>query len=175
MEQWRNIPGTNGLYQISIDTKEGLCRSLYNGKPRVLSNNLRKGRIFWRIRGKYWQAARWIAITYPELVCNDYFEGAEIDHIDTDPNNNNPSNLRWTDRSGQMKNKLTRQHLKTSNTNNKKISKQVAQMTDDGDIIAVYPSTKEAERQTGISSSSISRCCNGILYKHSGGYRWQWR
>lgn len=175
MEEWRNIPNTNGLYQISIGTKEGLCRSLYNGKEKVLSNKLRNGRVFWRINGKYWQAARWIALTYPELVNNEYFEGAEIDHIDTDPNNNAPDNLRWVDRRGQMKNTLTSKHLSIANTNNKKISKEVVQLTDDGAIVGIYPSIREAERQTGYSSSSISRCCNGILYKHCGGYIWQWK
>ena len=40
-EEWRDIPGFEGLYQISIDTKEGRCRSLNfnrSGKVKELSN-----------------------------------------------------------------------------------------------------------------------------------------
>lgn len=119
-EKWREVPGTDGWYEISIDTKEGRCRSWKNKyglrkEPYYLSNKPdKKGYIYWRMSVNgvaiVHQAARWIAITFPELVQNEYFEGAEIDHIDTDRTNNNPSNLRWTDRAGQMNNPLTKIH-----------------------------------------------------------------
>lgn len=32
---------------------------------------------------------------------------------------------------------------------------------------------KEAERKTGINSSSIGRVCNGIR-KTAGGFHWKW-
>lgn len=97
-----------------------MCRSLWckhgwRKEPYYLSTIPdTKGYIYWCIpvdgtRVTH-QAARWIAMTYPELVQNEYFEGAEIDHIDTNTVNNHPSNLRWVDRSGQMSNPLTRIH-----------------------------------------------------------------
>ena len=52
-------------------------------------------------------------------------------------------------------------------------SKLVLQYTKDLKFIAEYQSTIEAERQTGIASSSISRCCNGIL-KSAGGSVWRY-
>lgn len=122
MEEWRDVPGFNGKYQIDISTKAGRCRSInFNrtGRVKELTNNINKdGRLYWHLsfKGKAYnqQAAVWIAITYPELVENEYFEGAEIDHIDTDTLNNHPSNLRWVDRTGQMNNPLTKQHLSES-------------------------------------------------------------
>ena len=36
----------------------------------------------------------------------------------------------------------------------------------------VYPSTMEAERQTGIYQSNITKCCNGKR-KSAGGFHWQ--
>lgn len=115
---WRNVPGFEGKYQISIDTKEGKCRSINpkTGKVFILKNTAdkRDGRIYWKfyseLTGESQQAARWIALTYPELVQNEYFEGAEIDHIDTDPTNNHPSNLRWVTRKENMNNPLTLIH-----------------------------------------------------------------
>lgn len=123
---WRTVPGSEGKYEISIDTPEGMCRSLWykNGwrkEPHYLSTNSdKKGYIYWGIQVDgnriTRQAARWIALTYPELVQNEYFEGAEIDHIDTNTVNNHPSNLMWVDRVGQMNNKLTRIHNSISHT-----------------------------------------------------------
>lgn len=71
MKEWRSVPGFEN-YQISIDTPEGICRSLnlYAHKaPIFLSNkpSNRDGRISWVLRkgGKSIckQAAKWIAIT----------------------------------------------------------------------------------------------------------------
>lgn len=117
MTEWRKVPGFE-RYEISIKTKEGECRSLNyrrTGKTKVFSNVKNScGRVNWRLykdnNGYLQQAAVWIALTYPELVENEYFEGAEIDHIDTDPLNNHPSNLRWVTRKGNQNNPLTRKH-----------------------------------------------------------------
>lgn len=119
MEEWRDVPGFEGLYQISISTKEGKCRSMsyhQTGKTKELSNKPNKtfNRIYWGLCKdgvtKKPQAAVWIAITYPELVENEWFPGAEIDHIDTDRLNNHPSNLRWVTRKTNLSNPLTVKH-----------------------------------------------------------------
>lgn len=186
MTEWRDVPGYEGLYQISIDCKEGRCRSLdYNhtGNIKELSNTPHKidNRIYWSLfkDGKRVnsQAARWIALTYPELIENKYFEGAEIDHKDTNPMNNHPSNLRWTTRSGNMNNPLTRKHNSNSHKgiflNHIAFSKEVLQYAKDGTLVATYPSVNEAERQTGISQGNISFCCNGDRLS-AGGYIWRY-
>lgn len=55
-------------------------------------------------------------------------------------------------------------------------SKTVCQFTKDGEFIAEYPSTCEAERQTGINQGQISGCCNGKYgYKTAGGYVWKYK
>lgn len=39
----------------------------------------------------------------------------------------------------------------------------------------IYPSAREASRQTGIYQSSISRCCNNVYgFKTAGGYHWEY-
>ena len=49
--------------------------------------------------------------------------------------------------------------------------KQINQLTKDGELINVFPSSAEAKRITGICDTSIIRCCYGKL-KTAGGYVW---
>lgn len=176
MDNIREVPGTNGKYLIDISTKEGKCISLnyhHKGIKKELSNKPRKDRIFWDIfinrKRISYQAARWIAITFPELVQNEYFEGAVIDHIDTDPMNNHPSNLRWVTRKGNQNNPLTKKHISEAHKgkkigyyiNREDQSKTIIQYTLNGDFIKEYPSLGEAHRQTGVDKANISACCLG--------------
>lgn len=202
MEEWKDVPGFNGKYQISIDTPEGKCRSLnlYSHKtPKVLSNTpgKRDGRIKWVLRsnGKSvcYQAAKWIAMTYPELVQNEYFEGAEIDHIDTNRLNNHPSNLRWVTRKENANNPLTKKHKsvsfkgRTVSTetrekmsalfkNNSYNSKPVKQYTKTGIFVTDYPSINEAHRNIPKASTiAISKCCRKCpKYITAGGFKWEY-
>lgn len=52
-------------------------------------------------------------------------------------------------------------------------SKPVIQFSKNGEFIAEYTSTREAERQTGCSQSNICNCCKG-KYKTCGGYIWMY-
>ena len=53
-------------------------------------------------------------------------------------------------------------------------SKPVLQFSKNGELIAEYPSTREAERQTGCYQSNICACCKG-KYKSTGGYIWRYK
>ncbi len=167
-ETWRDVPGYEGLYQISIDTKEGKCRSLRTGKLLSLKPCTRFNRIYWDLckegTRNNQQAAVWIALTYPELVENEYFEGAEIDHKDTDRLNNHPSNLRWVTRRDNLNNPLTKIHNSKARIDNSHC-RPVVQLTVEGEYIAEYISIKRAKEQTGCNN--IGKCCRGLC-KTSG-------
>lgn len=165
IDERRYIPGFEGLYRIDINITEVRCWSVRRGK--YLSNNIdkRNKRIIWNLfkngKAKCYQAAKWVAITFPELVQGEYFEGAEIDHIDTNRLNNHPSNLRWVTRKENANNPLTIVHKKESS----KASKPVLQYTLEGKYIAEYSSQTEAEIETGIAQANISFCCRGKTKK----------
>ena len=116
------------------------------------------------------------AITFnlpiPEHLKDIPIEKLDVEHIDANPLNNKLDNLRWTDRSGNMNNKITRQRIKKSNTNNTKLSNIIIQLDKDtNDIIAEFPSAREVERQYGYNIASLSLCCNGKR-KTAYGYKW---
>lgn len=175
----RYIPGTDGLYEVAIEDNNIYCIS-HHKTTHILKNTVTpKGYIFWDLKysGKRHnrQVGYWVALTYPELVQNDYFEGAEIDHIDTNTLNNHPSNLKWVTHTGNINNPLTRKHraasLKGVFLNHASLSKPVKQYTLQGELVAVYPSQMEAHRVTGISQGLISAVCRGERTK-TGGFYW---
>ena len=176
METWRNIPGTDGKYLIDISTKEGRCKNAVTGYIFKNAPHKRDHRINWCLHygGKNHnkQAAVWIALTYPELVANEWFKGAEIDHINTDRMDNRPENLRWVTRRENLNNPLTRKHRSECLTGraNKKLQKPVRQYTLSGELVAEFSSITEAHKKTGLRH--ISECCRGI-FKSSSGYRWE--
>lgn len=191
-EDWRDVPGYDGKFQISITTKEGKCRNTNwrgTGETKELPNTvLSNGRINWNLNHIVKQSACWIALTYPELIENEYFEGAEIDHKDTDPLNNQPSNLHWVTRSGNMSNPMTVQKIRNNQTgkcnsmygsgerqqNRVDQSKPVVQYSIDEKFVAWFPSSMEAERVLGIPklNARISECCRGKR-KTARGYIWR--
>ena len=182
MEEWRDVPGYEGLYKINISTKEGKCKRIYKntGEKELVNTKNGNGYITWvltknsKSTGK--QAARWIALTYPELVQNEYFDGAEIDHIDTDKHNNHPSNLRWVDRSGNLQNKLTKINRSNSlkGLRNRIGKGKTVQQFKNNELIKEYQTLTDASQKTGFNIGNISACCSGKR-KTAGGYTWRYK
>ena len=50
----------------------------------------------------------------------------------------------------------------------------ILQFSKDGEFIAEYTSTMEAERQIGCHHAHISKCCKGKI-KSCGGYIWRYK
>lgn len=69
----------------------------------------------------------------------------------------------------------TKRKMSEAHTVNPSIPlKQVIQFSKDGELIAEYPSTREAERNTGCHHQNICKCCKGNL-KSTGGYIWKYK
>lgn len=89
-------------------------------------------------------------------------DGYVIDHIDGDKHNNNLSNLRLITLSENVKEAYYNQK---TNSNIKPIN----QYDLNNNLIATFPSSREAGRQLKLDSSSIIKCCKGKL-KTTGGF-----
>lgn len=64
-------------------------------------------------------------------------------------------------------------HSDKRNGINNKNSKAVNQLTKSGEFIARHYSMSQAERDTSISHSGISRCCKGIIDSYCG-FKWKY-
>ena len=180
-EVWRDVPGYEGLYQITIS--DGIrCRTLnYYRSGKVVEKTTKpndKNRLYWGLTkdGKttYSQAARWVAYTYPELIENEWFEGAEIDHKDGNPMNNHPSNLHWVTHKENMNNPNTRLLLDGKKKCLGRKPLAVLQYSRvEKKFVARYSSIKEAAEKTGLSESTIRNSCNKReRVKRRGDYSW---
>jgi hypothetical protein len=97
-----------------------------------------------------------------------------INHKDENKINNCVDNLEWCDKEYNACYGSTPQRLSITHKNHPGLSKPVEQFTMDGKFIKSYPSSKEAQRQTGIKAVNIAMCCRG-KYSQSGGYLWRYK
>lgn len=116
-EIWRDIEGYEGLYQISnIGRIKSLDRKFWNGytwcnkKGQMITIN--KKRKYSEVKlckdgkSKNHSVHRLVAFAFIE----GYFEGAEVDHINTKKKDNRVINLRWCSRKENCNNELTKKH-----------------------------------------------------------------
>lgn len=164
MENWKSIAGYEGLYEVS---DEGNVRSLnfnHTGKTRILKQAddsrgylqviLCKDGIC-----KCMKVHRLVA----EAFVQNPLHLETVNHKDENKTNNSASNLEWMSRADNVA------------YSQPQWTKRPVQMFDKltGKLLATFPSTAEAERQTGIAASNIVSCCSGKL-KSAGGYVWRY-
>ena len=178
-EEWRDIEGYEGLYQVSNEGRVKSVRRNLILKPRDNNRGYLMVDLYNEGRMKHGQIHR--------LVANAFIENPnnlpQVNHKDEDKTNNMVENLEWCDAS--YNNNYGSRNQRASNTqrNNLKRSKTVYQYSHDGELVNVYPSARECGRQ-GFNQAHVSNCCNGGYFsKQSGkwvnsnmykGYRWSY-
>lgn len=98
-------------------------------------------------------------------------DGMEIDHIDTNRENNRLSNLRCVTSMENSQNPITKK--RQADSAKRTFRKSVNQFTLEGEFVKAWTSTREIERELGYNHASISLCCNGKL-KQAYGYVWKY-
>ena len=93
-----------------------------------------------------------------------------VNHLDSTRDNNKVSNLEWTDNSHNQKQRYDKNGHK--GTKRKPVA-QVDSVT--SDIIKVWDSPIDAERELGIHHQNIWKVANNVYgRKTAGGYKWKW-
>ena len=91
-----------------------------------------------------------------------------VDHIDNNKANNNVANLKWVTHKENMNNTITKMRMINESAKyisqegaDNPFSRMVGMYTLEGELIKVYDSGGQIERELGIRSASISRVCRG--------------
>ena len=179
-EVWREIPEWESFYAAStLGRIKSLIRETNNqyGKTEhiLAGNKTNSGYLSVMLHKngtkKKMLVARLVAFTFPE-ICGEYFEGAEIDHINTIRTDNRPENLRWVDRKGQFQNEKTKRNIKKRADNS---GRWVIKLSKNNEILHFYPSIQEAARENNTSPTDIYNCCNHIRSRKTAkGYIWKY-
>ena len=98
-------------------------------------------------------------------------KGYEVNHIDEDKSNNSITNLNLLSpkENTNFGTGIQRRAIKQRETQK---HKPIAGYNTIGELIYLFPSTREAQRN-GFNSGAISNCCNGLRQSHKG-YKWQY-
>jgi len=175
-EEWKDIKGYEGLYQISnLGNVKSLSRKVkhYMGGEKKCNEKILSPDInhhgYCRVTLFNKNKRRRIAVH--RLVAEAFVENPngypEINHKDENPLNNTCSNLEWCTK-GYNINYGTRNERASSH-----LRKPVLQFGKDGSFIARYISCAEAGKQNNVQWRDISAVCLGKR-KHAGGYRWKY-
>lgn len=174
-EIWRDVVGYEGLYIVS---NKGNVDSIRYPRRKRLHQNVQQGYHFVILCNntdrKHKAVHRLVAEAF--IPNHDSLKN-EINHIDENPSNNNVENLEWCDRRYNMNYGTQKQRsLETGRARGVRTrGVRVVQLTKDGREVARYLSLKDAQRATGVDSTTISKCCSGYFQRKSaGGYIWMY-
>ena len=175
-EIWRDVVGYEGCYQVSsMGRVKSLERKVKHwcGGERIQKERILKpktDRYGYLIVGLY-AAGKRKMLRVHRLVCQTFHENPgnkpQINHINEIKTDNRARNLEWA----------TARENSNFGTRNERMaktkSKPVGQYTLGGELVKIWPSAMEAQRQTGFSRGNICKAANGN-YKTAYGFIWKY-
>ena len=176
-EEWRDVVGYEGLYQVS---NQGRVKSLErtiikkDGRKQTVKERILKGTPdkdgYIKIglcgstgKQKWFQVHRLVG----EAFIQNPDEKPQINHINEIKTDNRACNLEWC----TCKRNIN--HGSRNERAAKALGKPIGQYKLDGRLIKIWPSAREAERQIGVSQGGIWGAANG-KYKQAYGYIWKY-
>ena len=170
MEIWKDIAGYEGLYQIS---SKGRVKSLeryvknhsgtYYFKPEIIKKvsekndrKKRQGYLTVSLYKNNMSACKYVHRLVAEAFIENPKHKDTVNHINGNKHDNSVENLEWNTYQENNIHAIATGLNGTENRRNCKGSIPIMQYDKDMNLIAQYPSMREAERQTGIDCRSIS-------------------
>ena len=171
-EEWRDVAGYEGLYQVSnmglvksLERKDRFGRTV---KERILKQTVTHDGY---LMISLCTGGKQKMFSVHRLVCQAFHENpdnkSDVNHINENKTDNRACNLEWSTRKENLN------HGSRNERAAKARSKPVGQYTRYGDLVKVWPSTQEAERQAGFNHGNISEVANGNR-KTAHGFIWKY-
>lgn len=203
MEEWKDIPGCDGLFQVSNEGKIKRVEVEIVTKTGVKQTYREKLYQFWVAQDGYARVHlprrfhktallhKLVAETFipvpDELKQYIGTQNLQVNHKNENKLDNNAENLEWCTakynsnygtRNDRMGSKLKgrRPSDNTIKASVERCSRKVSKYSMNGELIETYSSLAEAERQNeGVHHANIVRCCNGSgRLKSTGGFKWKY-
>ena len=179
--KWKDIIGYENEYQIN---QFGEIRTLKDSpklkkydvlKPQISKRN---GYVYQMLykngKEKLLRVHRLVAMAFLPNPNNL----PQVNHKDGNKQNNSVDNLEWCEQSDNMKHayknglQIPSENQRKAIINTNKLKQKKVCQIKDGEVINTFSGISEASRQTKISISCISRCCN-LKRKSTNGYEWR--
>jgi hypothetical protein len=180
-EIWKDIPGFEGVYQISNHGRMKSFKELREG--RVLSNVNSKGGYISVVLGRNNKIERSTRIH--RLVAEAFIDNPgnlkQVNHKDCNKQNNRADNLEWVTPHQNMSHAARHkpEFLNGMNRYNRiEKTNPIIQLTLDGEYVAMHTNGTEAARATGVCQRNILQVATGTEYKpgkrrsQAGGFNW---
>lgn len=157
-EIWKDVVGYEGLYQVS---SLGRIKSMPNTKRSseliLVGNDYRFGYLrvtLYKIghKRRMFRVHRMVADAFIQNPQNKPF----VNHKNGIKTDNRVDNLEWCTHKENITHAYDNGFITKTPKNRKDASKPIRQINDIGQVIAEFPSGREAERQTGFHCSNIN-------------------
>lgn len=181
-EIWKDIPGWEGIYQVS--NFGGIKSFKVNKKGCVMKHTNKTG---WyltfnlKLKGRVTVTKR-IHRLVAELFIPNPYKYNMVNHKDMNKQNNCVENLEWVTCSQNVKHAVKNKPnmVAAMNHYNRFIRPYpIIQRSLSGEYINTYPNCTEASLATGVCSRNICQVAykeeyrHGLTRKQAGGYRWE--